>query len=163
MKRLLPMFLLTPVAYADSDLYLSLGKGLRHGAYNVAAGYEPLQVGNSKFGLEIELNDAGDQPEPHKNINRMLNLSAVAHVKISERIYGLGKLGISSTRFSRNGTNDYEADKSFNGTTASVGLETPLSKDLMVGFQASVFEYQQTNNPNKGGYSNAVIHVRWKL
>jgi hypothetical protein len=163
MKYLLPLFFLTPVAYADSDIYLSLGKGLRHGAYNVAAGWEPITLGHAKLGAELEFIDCGEQPDPYQNINRMLNINAVAHVKFNDYVTGFGKYGVSSTRYSHNGTNSYEADDGFVGTTASVGLETPLNKNLMVGFQASVFEYQQSNNPNMGGYSNAVIHVRWKL
>jgi len=162
-KTLFLLFALAAQFAQASDFYLSAGKGLRNGAYAVSAGFEPLHVDNSKFGFEIELNDAGEQPEPHRNINRMLNLSAVAHVKISERIYGLGKFGVSSTRFSHNGTNDYIADKTFKGWTASVGLETPLNKHLMGGVQVSVFEYQQASNPNMGGYSNVVLFVRWML
>jgi opacity protein-like surface antigen len=162
MKYLLALLLTVSTAQA-SDFYVYAGKGLRNGAYNVGVGYEPLNLGNAKLGAELEFNDAGHQPEPYPNINRFLNINAVAHVKFSERVTGFGKIGISSTRYSHNGTNDYEADKGFNGMTASVGLETPLSKNLMLGFQASVYEYQQVNNPNKGGYSNAVVHVRWKL
>jgi len=162
MKYLLALLLTISTAQA-SDFYISIGKGLRHGAYTVASGFEPIAVGNAKLGVELELNDAGEQPEPHKNINRFLNLSVVAHTKFTERITGFGKFGISSTRFSHNGTNDYEADKGFNGMTASVGLETPLTKNLMGGVQVSVMEYQQASNPNMGGYSNAVLFLRWKL
>jgi len=162
MKYLLALLLTISTAQA-SDFYLYAGKGLRNGAYNVGAGWEPITIGNAKLGGEVEFIDAGEQPEPHKNINRFLNLNVVAHVKFSERIYGFGKFGLSSTRYSYNGTNCYVADKDFNGATAPVGLETPLSKNLMAGFQLSVFEYQQASNPNMGGYSNAVAYLRWKL
>jgi len=162
MKYLLALLLTISTAQA-SDFYVYAGKGLRNGAYNVGIGYEPITLGNAKLGTELEFIDAGEQPKPHRNINRMLNLNVVAHVKFTDHVYGFGKIGISSTRYSHNGTNDYVADKSFNGTTASVGLETPISKSLMAGFQASVMEYQQASNPNMGGYTNAVAYLRWKL
>jgi len=161
-KYLLALLLTISTAQA-SDFYVYAGKGLRNGAYNVGAGWEPITIGNGKLGAELEFIDAGDQPEPHKNINRMLNINVVAHTKFTERITGFGKLGLSSTRYSHNGTNDYVADKGFNGMTASVGLETPLTKNLMGGVQVSVMEYQQASNHNMGGYSNAVLFLRWKL
>jgi len=164
MKTLFAAFLLLlPLAAQASDLYASIGKGLRHGAYNVAVGYEPINLRDGRIGIEAEFIDAGEQPNPHRNINRFLNLNIVGHVPFTEKISGFGKFGISSTRYSHNGTNDYIADESFNGMTASVGLETPLTKNLMAGFQVSVFEYQQVNNPNMGGYSNAVIMMRYKF
>ena len=162
MKYLLAFILTVSTAQA-SDLYVYAGKGLRNGAYNVGVGYEPITIGNGKLGAELEFIDAGEQPEPHKNVNRMLNLNVVAHANWTEHIIGFGKIGISSTRFSRNGTNSYEADKGFNGMTASVGLETPLTKNLMGGVQVSVMEYQQASNPNMGGYTNAVAYMRWKI
>jgi len=162
MKYLLALLLTISTAQA-SDFYLYAGKGLRNGAYNVGAGYSPIQLGSAHLGAEIELVDCGAQPEPHPNINRMLNINAVAHVRFSDNVYGFGKFGVSSTRFSHNGVNDYVADKSFKGWTASVGLETPITKNLMGGVQASVFEYQQASNPNMGGYSNAVLFLRCKL
>ena len=162
MKYIIALILTISTAQA-SDFYLYTGKGLRNGAYNVGAGWEPITIGNGKLGAELEFIDAGEQPEPHHNINRFLNINVVAHVKFSERIYGFGKFGLSSTRYSHNGANDYVADKGFNGTTASVGLETPLTKNMMGGVQVSVMEYQQASNPNMGGYSNAVLFLRWKL
>jgi len=162
MKYLLALLLTVSTAQA-SDFYLYAGKGLRNGAYNVGVGWEPITIGNGKLGAELELIDAGEQPEPHHNINRFLNINVVAHTKFSERIYGFWKFGVSSTRYSYNGTNDYEADNGFNGTTASIGLETPISKNLIGGVQVSVMEYQQASNPNMGGYTNAVAYLRWKL
>jgi opacity protein-like surface antigen len=164
MKPLLLFALFVSTAQADElGLYAYAGKGLRNGAYNVGAGYEPIKIGNGRFGAEVEFIDAGEQPEPHPNINRFLNLNIVGRVEFSDRVTGFGKAGISSTRYSHNGTNDYEADKSLKGFTASVGLETPLSKNTMLGFQVSVMEYQQASNPNMGGYSNAVLLLRYKL
>ena len=162
MKYIIALLLTISTAQA-SDFYVCAGKGLRNGAYNVGLGYEPITIGNGKLGAELELIDAGEQPEPHPNINRFININAVAHVRFTERVTGFGKFGVSSTRFSHNGVNDYEADKAFKGWTASVGLETPLTKNLMGGAQVSVFEYQQASNPNMGGYSNAVLFLRWKL
>jgi hypothetical protein len=161
-KYLLVLLLTISTAQA-SDFYVYAGKGLRNGAYNVGIGYEPISLGNAKLGTELEFIDAGEQPKPHRNINRMLNLNVVAHVKFTDHVYGFGKIGISSTRYSYNGTNCYEATKDFNGHTASVGLETPLTKNLMGGVQVSVMEYQQASNPNMGGYTNAVLFLRWKL
>ncbi len=164
MKYILALLLSTIILSAEaSDVYFSAGKGLREGAYAVAVGYEPLKVGNGQFGVEVELNDAGKQPEPHKNINRMLNLSLTGNVKFNDYLYGFGKFGISSTRYSHNGTNNYEADKSFKGTTASVGIETPVHKNIRVGIQVSVFEYQQANNPNMGGYANGILFIKLKI
>ena len=157
------LLVILPAQADELGIYAYAGKGLRNGAYNVGIGYEPIKIGNGRIGGDLEFIDAGEQPEPHRNINRFLNLNVVAHVPFSDRVTGFGKFGISSTRFSHNGTNDYEADKSFKGLTASVGLETPITKNLMLGFQVSVFEYQQANNPNMGGYSNAVLMLRYKL
>ena len=162
MKYLIALLLTISTAQA-SDFYLYAGKGLRNGAYNVGAGWEPITIGNAKIGGEVEFIDAGEQPAPHRNINRMLNLNVVSHVKFTDYVYGFGKIGISSTRYSHNGTNGYKATKDFNGYTASVGLETPLTKNLMGGVQVSVMEYQQASNPNMGGYTNAVAYLRWKL
>ena len=162
MKYLIALLLTISTAQA-SDFYLYAGKGLRNGAYNVGVGYEPITIGNGKLGAELEFIDAGEQPEPHKNINRFLNINAVAHVKFSDFVTGFGKIGVSSTRYSHNGTNSYQADEGFNGATASVGLETPLTKNMMGGVQVSVMEYQQASNLNMGGYSNAVLFLRWKL
>ena len=164
MKSLILFALLVSTAQADEiGLYASAGKGLRDGAYNVAVGYEPLRIGIGRLGAEVEFIDAGKQPTPHKNINRFLNLNIVAHVPFNEHVTGFGKIGVTSTRYSENNTNCYQADEEFKGYTASVGLETPITNNMIVGFQVSVMEYQQASNPNMGGYSNAVLMLRYKL
>jgi hypothetical protein len=162
MKYLIALILTIQFAHAG-DFYLIAGKGTRHGAAAVAVGYLPVNVGNGAFGVEVELNDCGEQPNPHQNINRMLNFNLVGRAAFNKYLYGFGKIGASSTRYSFNGTNDYAADKGLTGHTAAIGVETPISETLLLGLQASVFEYQQSSNPNMGGYSNLVLFVRWLL
>jgi len=162
MKYLLALLLGISTAQA-SDFYLFAGKGTRPGAAAAAVGYLPVRIGNGAFGVEVELNDCGEQPNPHQNINRMLNFNLVGRAAFNKYLYGFGKIGMSSTRYSINGTNEYVADKGLTGYTAAVGVETPISKTLLLGLQASVFEYQQASNPNMGGYSNVVLFVRWLL
>lgn len=146
---------------AVADTYITLGHGFRYEAYNVAVGHHLIDLDNAKIGVEAEFASMGQQPPGYPNINRMVNLTGIVHSHLGGNLYGFGKFGINNTRFSHNGTNDYDRAKdTLWGYAASVGLEYRLTDNVHLHGGVQTHEYRQVNNPNMGGFTYPHVGVR---
>ncbi len=162
MNQLAHIFLLLLVcATAHADAYLSAGASYREGSKQVSAGVLSRVTDQLKIGIEMEFTDCGKQPSPHDNINRMLSMSLVAVSDVNEKYSVFGKFGANSTMFSHNGENDYKADESFKGVNAAAGMLYKINDRVSAYIQATVFQYQQANNKNFGGYTTVFGGLRY--
>lgn len=163
MKLLIALLALTAMPIHASDVFVTAGKGTRAGAFNASVGWMPVKLNAGAFGLEVEYTDCGEQPEPLPNINRMLALNVIGRAQFSPSVSAYGKVGMHTTRYSYNGTNDYEHDREPTGWNVSVGLDTPLGKHLHLAGQVTVFDYRQVSGVNHGGYVHPSIGLRYQF
>jgi hypothetical protein len=140
--------------------YVSVGyhAALRDQSYDVTAGW----LSDRGLGVEVGFENMGRQPPGFPNINKFVTLNLVGRTKFYDWLYGYGKGGIHTSKYSYNGTNDYDrSGDSLIGYQAAVGLETPVYKDsVMLYAQYTVYEYRQVNNPNMGGFHKPSIGIR---
>lgn len=159
-KWLLPLILLSNLAYAD--VYMALGASAREKSYNVSVGWHPLETESAKIGAEVEFASMGKQPSGYNNINRMVSVSAVAHVHLIGDVYGFGKFGINNTKYSYNGTNNYDrSNDSLWGTVTAVGVEYKYTDNLYFQVHGDTHRYRQVNNPNIGGFTYIGAGIRY--
>lgn len=151
------------LAPATAGPYVSAGYDirLRDQSYDVNIGW----LHSSGLGVDVGFENMGRQPPGFPNVNKFVTLSAIGYTKFFDRLYGYGKAGIHTSKYSHNGTNNYDrSGDSLIGYQAAVGLETPLYKDkVMLYGQVAVYQYRQVNNPNMGGYNKPSIGLRVKF
>jgi hypothetical protein len=154
--------LATIPALASADAYVAAGHGFRAQSWHAAIGATPLQFERGRIGGELAFYSMGEQPEGYENINRMAEVNVVGFADFTDRFTGFAKLGANSTRWSHNGTNDYDrSGDSLWGWQAGVGVETPITRNLSAYLQVTTYEYRQVNNPNNGGYTYSGLGVRY--
>ena len=166
MKLVLLGILAVGLGYSGSVLatgYVGVGYDMRMRAqsYDVTVGW----LHDIGLGVEVGFENMGEQPPGYPNINRFVTLNGVGYTKFHDRLYGYGKMGIHTSKYSHNGTNNYDRSKdSLIGYQAAVGLETPLYKNtVMLYGQWAVYEYRQVNNPNMGGFHKPSLGIRVKF
>jgi opacity protein-like surface antigen len=163
MKYLLLLLILFS-SIASAEVYLTVGHGFRAQSYRAAAGWLPFDLGNGRMGAEVGFSSMGEQPEGYNNINRMAEINIAAYIQFNDRLTGFGKVGANNTKWSHNGTNDYDrSGDSLWGWHVSIGLETPITENLFLQGQVATYEYRQVNNPNMGGYTYPSIGIRWRF
>ncbi len=164
MKYIL-LFLLTISTVQASDLntgpYGALGISWRQGAVNVATGYNALSNGHTAVATELEYIDLGEQPHTVTR-NKLLNLDVVFRTKLTDKLIGLAKIGVTSSYFSEP-YNDYKHDKSFKGHNIGLGLEYPITKNLFIqGFVNSIV-YQECSQDKMNEYLATSIGLKYNL
>lgn len=161
MKKLILIALFFPM-YSQADGYISVDTNFREEGFTFAAGWLPFKLDNGSIGGEIAFTSCGKQPEGFNNINKMLQANLVGRVYFSPSIIGFGKVGIHTTEYSENGTNDYDRKgDSLIGYNATAGIETPITENIMLYGSVTVFEYRQVNNKNMGGYTYPSIGFKY--
>jgi len=147
-------------APTHADVYVAAGYDvrMRDQSYDVALGW----LHRSGLGVEVAFENMGEQAPGFPNLNKFLSVSAIGYTKFSDRLYGYGKFGVHTSKFSHNGTNSYDREgDSLIGYQAAVGLETPLYRDTVKLYgQFAVYEYRQVNNPNMGGFHKPSVGLR---
>jgi hypothetical protein len=151
-------------ALASADASLAVGHGFRADSWHAAAGVTPLQFERGRIGGELAFYSMGEQPDGFENINRMAEINLIGFSDFTDRVTGFAKVGANNTRWSHNGTNDYDrSGDSLWGWQAGVGLETAIAGDLSAYMQVTTYEYRQVNNPNKGGYTYSGFGLRYRF
>jgi hypothetical protein len=120
-----------------SAMSLFVGKSNRPGSFNfsVQAGF-----------VSLEYVDEGRQPYGIPNINRVVNLDVEA--RSSGRLYAYGKVGLSCSRFGRNGSgNSYHNATGFTGQNVGIGLGYELTPLVALQGQVLWMRYQQVDIP----------------
>lgn len=145
---------------ALADPYAAVGYDMRmrDKSVDVTLGW----LHESGLGVEMGYENMGRQPAPHRNINQFATVNVVGFHKVNEHLTWYAKAGIHTSKWSHNGTNDYDRSKdSLIGYQAAMGVETPLYKGATLYAQYTVYEYRQVNNPNMGGFHKPSFGLRY--
>jgi len=152
----LPLLVKYTSVYADP--YIALGHGFRGESGHIALGYKFTD----NIAAETAFYSMGDQPPGFENINRMAELNVLGFTKFNNKLLGFGKFGANNTKWSHNGTNDYDrSNDSLWGWHGGVGIELLLKDNLSMYAQATTYQYRQVNNPNMGGYTYSGLGFRY--
>jgi len=164
-KRILFALLLTISTAQASELstghYGVVGVSWRQGAVNAAVGYNAFSNEHTAVAAELEYIDLGEQPHTVTR-NKLVNLDLVIRAKLTDKLIGLAKIGVTSSYFSEP-YNDYKHDKDFKGHNIGLGLEYPITKNLFVqGFVSSIV-YQECSQDKMNEYLATSIGLRYSL
>jgi len=164
MKYIIALILTISTAQAgdlSTGPYGALGASWRQGAVNAAIGYNAISNEHTAVAAELEYIDLGEQPHTVTR-NKLVNFGVVFRTKLTDKLIGLAKLGVTSSYFSEP-YNDYKHDKSFKGHNISLGLEYPITKNLFVqGFVSSIV-YQECSQDKMNEYLATSIGLRYSL
>lgn len=149
---------------AHAGTYVATGHGFRTQSWHAAAGITPLEFERSRVGVEVAAYSMGEQPDGFENINRMAEINVVGFADFTDRFTGFAKFGANNTKWSHNGTNDYDrAGDNLWGWHGGVGVETPIAGGLSGYLQVTTYQYRQVNNPHNGGYTYSGFGLRYRF
>lgn len=114
-------------------------------------------------GAQLEYIDEGKQPAPIANVNRALNLDAVAVLPFG-RLAFTAKAGFTSSRLSHNGSgNGWENKTGFTGWNTGAGAGLQLTQRWGLHLELTRLRYQQSDKAAFEYYTFAHLAVTFTI